>query len=687
MPVFIFLFINSIVGLSAYIAVYKLFQYKGFVDALICWFVFYFSQIALTSLILGVLSQLRLSNLILLNLITLFSLWLVSRKRASSFDPRPLKNSLPALFSNKVILLALSVILSFGVVKIFINLVNPPFGWDSLNYHFTFPVEWLKNANLHTPITVFDDPSPSYYPIGASLYFFWLILPFKSVFMADLGQVPFFVLAFFAVFSISRKLSLNREFSFLAASLFFMIPNFFKQLQIAYADVMMAALFLACLNSLFLLRGEFSRRNTLSWSLSLGLMLSTKTVALPYSALLTIPFIYLTVKNINRVYLFFFSAAVVCALGGFSYIRNFIEAQNPLYPLNLSFWGREILKGPISAADYRSRFSLGDYRFVKMLFHEGLGLQTLLFVLPASFLALPIAFIKKRRGVGFFKGYLFCLPVLLFLAYRFIIPYANLRYLYPLLGLGVILAFYTADKLNLPRSSINILSAICVISSMAELAKRRELVTSAILAILIFALSLIMIIRRPRIPVKKSVLYMGIVISAVISLFVLQDYYIKNEYPRYLKMVKYSGFWPDAAKAWDWLNSNTEGDNVAYAGRPVPFPLYGTNFKNNVYYVSVNKTEPAKLHYFPDSDYAWGEDFISLHMSFEEEGNYRGGADFSTWMNNLGRRGTDYLFVYSLHQTKELAFPVEDDWARQNKVFFRPVFINDTIHIYKISKG
>jgi hypothetical protein len=149
-------------------------------------------------------------------------------------------------------------------------------------------------------------------------------------------------------------------------------------------------------------------------------------------------------------------------------------------------------------------------------------------------------------------------------------------------------------------------------------------------------------------------------------------------------MVKYSGFWPDATKAWDWLNRNTQGNNIAYVGRPVPFPLYGTNFKNCVFYVSVNKKDPVKLHYFLDSHYEWGYDFLSLHQNLEKDGNYRAEANYSVWLNNLIKRKTDYLFIYSLHQTKEIIFPLEDKWAKENPQRFKPVFTNETIHIYKV---
>lgn len=151
-------------------------------------------------------------------------------------------------------------------------------------------------------------------------------------------------------------------------------------------------------------------------------------------------------------------------------------------------------------------------------------------------------------------------------------------------------------------------------------------------------------------------------------------------------MRKYSGFWPDATKAWEWLNSNTSGNNIAFVGRAVPYPLYGSSLKNNVYYVSVNKVQPAKLHYFKDSWYEWGIGFESLLKSVEQENNYRGGADYIIWLENLSRMNTDYLFIYSLQQTKETIFPVEDNWAKLNPDKFNLLFSNTIVHIYKLVK-
>ena len=102
-------------------------------------------------------------------------------------------------------------------------------------------------------------------------------------------------------------------------------------------------------------------------------------------------------------------------------------------------------------------------------------------------------------------------------------------------------------------------------------------------------------------------------------------------------------------------------------------------FKNNVYYVSVNQLDPVKLHFFSESKYSWGYDFASQHKSWREDGNYRSQADYKVWLSNLIKRETDYLFVYSLHQTKKIAFSIEESWAKTHNERFVLVFQNDTI--------
>lgn len=688
MHIILFFFLNLIVAASAFIFTYKVFRLAHPLDSLICWFITYISQIILIELILGILEILYIKNLIFCHLGILGMVWFFTKNYPLTFSVRNLKREMPPILHNKIIYFGTCVVLGFSLPKIFINLINPPSGWDSLNYHFTFPVEWLKHGALDTPITISDDPSPTYYPINGSLFYLWLMLPFRNVFLANLGQVPFFIVTFFALFNICRKINLDNHLSFYSAVLFLLIPNFFKQLQIAYVDIMVAALFLISVNFIFSLEKNFSWQNTLFYSLSMGLLLGTKTTALPYAFLLYIPFIYLLCKNTRRLYFIPISILIIIASGGFTYIRNFVDTGNPLYPLDFQLFGRTIFKGVMDSTVYRAHFSAEDYRLSKLLFHEGLGAQTLIFIIPSMIIALPFYIIKIKKNLNLEFSYFLMLPMFVYLIYRFVIPLANTRYLYPLLGTGMAVGFYTAKILNIPKRIILGLTLISITASMTELAKRQELIAAVIVTfLLLFFLSPVIKYIQYKVPAKsRTLLICSSAVFMICSLIVLEKYYIKNEYPGYTKMIKYSGFWPDAADAWNWLNKNTTGNNIAYIGRPVPFPLYGTNFKNNVFYVSVNRTEPAKLHYFSHSRYQWGYDFISLHENLQSEGNYRSRADYSVWLSNLATKHSDYLFVYSLHQTKEILFPLEDAWAAANPNTFIPVFRNSTIHIYKIFK-
>ncbi|MBU4346035.1 MAG: glycosyltransferase family 39 protein [Candidatus Omnitrophica bacterium] len=686
--IIVFILMNSIVAFSAF-QFLKVFNFKSFADNILTFALLFCSQIVLTQIILGLFNKLILINLIALNLIILLLTLLFLRKKT---PPEALKFSLTSdLLRNKTIIFIISCIIGFGVVKTFVNLINAPFGWDSLNYHFTFPVEWLKNANLINPIVINCDPSPSYYPINGSLLFLWLILPFKNVFLADLGQVPFFILCFIAVFSIARKIGVSKDYAFLSAALFVTIPNFFRQLEIAYVDIILTAFFLITLNFLLLLNENFRLKNLLISAIGLGLFFGTKTIAIPFGAIMSIFFVLILIRQRDYkkaiLYLIIFST-IITLLGGFSYIRSFLLTKNFLYPASIKIFGRTVMKGVLDMSYYRAYYIPRDYSIEKLLFHEGLGLQTILLVLPAMFLSIPLTLIKNRPKSNIIFAYLLVMPLLLYLVFRYIIPLTTSRYLYSALGLGLIISFYSLELLKINKKVIYSLAVICIIVSLIELAGRREICYSLLFTGLAWATIVIYSANIIHLDRKIKLVSCGIFfLLFILGLGLIQRNYLQNEFSRYItpKMAK-PRFWPDAAYAWDWLNKNTSGNNIAYVGRPVPFPLYGTNLKNDVFYVSVNKIDPARLEYFPDAYYQRRYDFSDFHRNLKEKGNYRGDADYSVWCDNLSHRHSDYLFVYSLHQTNQIEFPIEDAWAKANPGKFMPVFVNDTVHIYKILK-
>lgn len=681
-----FFLMNFIVGISVFLFTYRILKFTRFIDSLLAFFILYFAQIVFTELLLGIFNILYLENVILFNLAIFLIIWLITRNKKSYFSLKGLGDKLTIFLSNKVVLFGTSLILGFGLAKICINLINPPFGWDCLNYHYTFPVEWIKHANLDNPIVVSDDPFPSYYPINGSLLFLWLIFPFKSAFLADIGQLPFFIISFLAIVSIGRKLKLKREYSLLAAYLFVFIPNFFKQLQIGYTDIMVAGIFFATLNFLMELKENFTIKNNFIFSLSFGILIGLKTTVLAYAILLLLPFLYIifVYKKVNFRFRFkslLLFLLLLVSFGSFSYLKNFILTGNPLYPLDIVILGKNIFKGVIDKYTFNARNEPQGYSLIKLLFHEGMGVQSLFIILPGAMLA-PFINILKNKNRALFINYILFLPILLYLSYRFIMPIPNSRYLYPILGTGMVAAFYIINSLKLPIKIMRSIVFIFILASAFENARHMELIAALFLSIIIhyFFINYFKS-EKLRIIFKSKFFITVILIFFVFILNWLSLVYKNNEYRLYIKN---SPYWPDATLAWDWLNRNTKGNNIAYVGRPLPYPLYGTNLKNNVYYVSVNAIDPIHLHDLKNSKYRW-DSAENMHKSFEKDNNYRSKADYYTWFGNLKKRKTDYLFIYSNHHTKNIEFPLEDLWARTNPKALKLIFGNDTIRIYKIS--
>ncbi len=683
--IIVFLLMNSIVALSAYNFL-KIFYSSTRADNALIFGIFVCSQVILTELVLGVFNSLTLFNLMALNSFILL-LTVILIRRPFPRGERLLFNE-PGILRNKTVVFALSCIIGFALVKALVNLVNPPFGWDCLNYHFTFPVEWIKNKNLLNPMVINCDPSPPYYPMTGSLIFLWLMLPFKDVFLADLGQLPFFILCFVSAFSIARKIGITRDYSYLAAALFVLVPNFFKQLEVAYVDTILCAFFLISLNFLLALSRQFDIKNLLLCAISLGLLLGTKTIALPFGAVLSVFFLLIILRQRSHktgvIYLAL-CGMVVMLLGGFSYIRNFILTGNFLYPANFYIFGKKILKGVLDISYYKAHYLPWDFSLGKLLFHEGFGAQTIILVLPALFLSIPLTFKKNRQKLSLEFIYFLLMPILLYLIYRFVIPLSASRYLYPALGLGLVIAFYCIETLKVNKRVVYALAIVCIIASLCELTRKIQILYSFLATGASFAA----IFYFARSDFRKKTKTIICLISGIVIILLLgpiRKDYLNSEFRRYISPVMAKPvFWPDAATGWAWLNGQTRRPlHIAYVGRPVPFPLYGTRFKNDVYYVPVNKG-PSQLHAYPGGNYRREKDYSTLHHNLEQPGNYRENADYQIWLENLLRRKTDYLFIYSLHQTRDVEFPVEQEWAGGHPDRFDPVFGNETIRIYKVN--
>jgi len=679
----LFFTMNSMVGATAFVAARSLFSLKGVRDLLLGTFLLYLSEIFAVGLFWGSLNQLQL--LPILDSVTFLFLMALffGRRGTGSTMGREFKETLGRITQNRVILLSASVLFGYLATKVIYNLRYPPLGWDSLGYHLLFPVEWFKRGRIWFPQVVFSDPAPSYYPFLGSLYFFWLLLPFHNAFMADVGQLPFYLALLLATYGLCRRIGLDQESSFYGAFLFGLIPNVLKQVEISYVDLIVASHFMCALYFLSLLQSEWNFSHLFFASLSIGFLIGTKTTGLFWAPFLFPYFVAAMGRALRKGKRDFFfygitSLALILLFGGVSYVRSFLLTGNFTYPVGVKL-GPYSTKGVVPYSGYRYH-PHAPFEWGELYFHNGLGAQLLLLVTPGLFLSLFLEFWKKKPHLE--RLYWSLLPFFIFLIYVYVNPNpGNVRYIYQAFAIGCVVGLFAYQRL-FPKKLVRAFVILCVISSAAELAGHWELFFSLFFTAILMGLGELHRQRKLKINIpSRRWVPVGVSLLLVILAFLelLNRRYEYDLYPR----SQFSNYDARLAEGWKWVNDHTppSGSKVAYAGSWLPYPLYGTDLKNEVMYVTVNGAPTA------------------VHLC---GGDYRKGARYKTWEKMLLEKGVDLLVIYNIVRPSDLppfirlagateeypviTFPIEEEWARSHLERLKPVFQNERVHIYAVQR-
>jgi hypothetical protein len=653
------------------------------------------AQIVAIVLVLGSVGALHYGSILLIVGVTNVLLRLRWRGNLGQLQRVPLVPPQLGAYLPELLLLAFGAAL-FAVL-LGVNAITPPANWDSWTYHLTFPVEWYKQQRLALVVAPFGDGAPTYYPINVEIVFFWLLLPLRSLVLADMGQAIFVVGAVLGAYSAARHLGFAVRPALWAAILTLLIPMLMVNGVLwSYNDVAMGAAFVIALS--FAL--QFHHEKTLGLAylcgLALGLFIGTKGPALLYSVPLLVCILY-SLGIMARQSTLRRTAAVTVAgclavvpFAAYSYVRNWIVAGNPLYPITISIAEKTIWQGSTTFAWYQQH-PFHAFEPLAMLYQPGYFPHW-----GALLVAIPYVLWAARNEPEDRARLCVLLGILgtTFGLFYFRMPIRDVRYLIPVQIVGCLIIAQGLARLQSPRFASALLVVLASVSSAVIILGTMHLVGPSLIdpqpvssifdiedwpkmwavlskpefaaglleygAALAFAMALCIFsyIGYVWIGTGWRGRWARYVLPGVLVLvlpFVLQIYDAR-EFAAYQRF-------RSTAPAWAWLNEHTDGDTIAFVGTNVPLPLYGSRLKNDVVYVSVN-------------------DRLYRHEYTRQR--YRDQAEFASWIDNLAEQRVDFLFISSGELQSDP--PPEERWAAAHPEAFTLVYDQPPIHIWQVDQ-
>ncbi len=578
---------------------------------------------------------------------------------------------------------------SFAIIQSVLGrILRPPIG-DPLAYHLPFAVEWLQSGTLGMPVPPAGDPSPPFYPLNSSLWMFWLLSPIESEILARFVQLPFLLLLGLATFRLARELKLPVPLAAMTGALAVSVPDIARSASLPENDLMLAALLVTVTAFLARLWRSYSDWRAVLTALTVGLAIGTKVIALAYGALLGLLWLVLVLRKgaadgwRRAGSMAALGVGVVIVAGGYSYLRNLVVMDNPLYPAGYALAGRTVLDGLYFPTwEWRQNHAFFPFDWRDFLFGSRriFGLTVTVWALPGFLLAaVALACEKLRRETPSRDllprfALLLCVPISLAI-YWFIIPYHFDRFLFAPVVWGSVLAMWALNwwwvrlgKGHWPALPAYLAVPVIVFNLLnipLDPAVRERAIYWIAAAIVVGgvlgALWLIRRIASTRIGSLAAASALGIAALAAVLFPIWNREYEQRRFDEWHLQIQ--GF-NQQTDAWEWLAARTGGapSTIAVIGTNEVFPLYGQDLDNRL--VTI-------WHSGEVAAFGWDTPFVLY-----------GEPDQAAWTDQVASFGVNFLVV-----TENVSFggwPIEREWMQAEGNRFQLVFQNDDIEIYEV---
>jgi hypothetical protein len=615
--------------------------------------------------------------------------WRRHRNVRGEFEP--VRSWIVAIANTRGVVL-LSIAAFMTGLAAYRGLLTPPWEWDSLTYHLFFAGRLVQTGTLDTFTGPFATEMLVHFPPNGDLMTAWLLLPFHSDVLAGTINLFFILLGAVALYGLGRELDVDRGDAALAACLVSLSPFLLTFVNSQMVDALVYAMLIS--GVLFTVRYLVARRTpeAMFAFTALGIAFGTKYTALAFGGLQVVSVIgALVVFNRHRIRAA--ASVTVCgllvmtALGGSTYMANWRDTGNPLYPMDVRVAGRIIFQGsPYTGLVEQERGGIGtrydDLAHFARMFTYAPALREpttagpkYLVLAVLALVSLTVVRRQRRRWlIWLVAGFG---AVALLAAY--------------LPGDGFAALARRAWPLASPRFLIAPFAVIAVVAMPAFSLLRRRL---AVLPVLLNS-SIVwdVFLSRPELPAGDYPLALAVgtagivllgatgmrlppwtpalracltVVLTAIAVAGLAEVQRARERSRWSRVATTAS--PDVKplvegwRACDTIDRprrialtagwdrHSSGMNWFY------YPLMGSRLQNTVEYVPVAGTDAAAMTI---GRYAFDDD-----------------SKFDGWLQNIRDRRIDLVFV-------EAPWPAEDRWMTSHPEIFRRTKESDTFRIYE----
>jgi hypothetical protein len=612
---------------------------------------------------------------------------------------------------------------------------------DGPIYHLWFAARWWKAGEIELVAAPFGDNVVTYFSAIGDLWLSWLMIGWGGDLLAKVGQAPFHLITWMAVYAMARQVGSGRTAATIAAGWMVTSSPFLIFGFEANVDTILQAGYLAA--AFFFLRyamGGGDGRTLAVGALAAGCCWGCKPTGLvlvpPLLAAVGLAVLFKPIPSRTKLAHLAMLAALPMATAGFWYARNAWMTGNPLYPVQVEVLGRTILTGW-----YAPEVMQGSRYYIDPSNWRA-GLDILLQVLDPRLAPFWLSALSgmwmirvSDRSRARWVWALSALAVLNAAIYWGIIPYrTQQRFLFPAVGLAAVPLALLLDRARALRIVGVALLALHLLTpqtwpwagpgeedaipwdfspmipnTMAGLIGLRvpdeawgrslsaaidsgragqvALVVFAVVGpLLIGGLSMLAawLIGRSASrpggigPRIRGVL--GIAALLIVGGIVSFPWGV----PGPLRF--FPGF-PDYYRGWLALDrlAGPDGSRVAYTGTNLPYFLLGPGMRNTVRYVNVNAHPDWLMHDYHREAVAAGRP----NWPGDMPGWDREEQDFDAWLANLRLEGIE-LLVVARHNPGE-PWPVERRWADEHPERFLPVYgaapDDPLFRVYRLDPG